>query len=85
MNILNAMDSLLDGLAEDGFPPRHWIIRQSDWLAIGMRFKKGLLPNPELVGHNTYRGIPVHLGELNENELAAIVCGVGDNVTRTAL
>lgn len=70
---MTAMDGLLAAAAESAREPLHWIMPQSDWLAIRECFQQELLADPTVVGANTYKGVPVHFGSVTDNQLVALV------------
>ena len=77
-DILATMDDLLVSVEEAGREPQHWLIRQSDWLEIGRRFRDGDVPDPSAIGAASYREVPVHYSDLEPPAVVGIVDRAGD-------
>jgi hypothetical protein len=71
------MDNLLASAQEQGHEPANYILREAEWAEIGERFK-GDDTDRAVVNGDTYKGIAVHIGPLEDHEQAAIVTRGGE-------
>lgn len=76
MRMLHAMDQLLDAALQAGREPKHWVIRQDDWLEMVARLNADRI-DQSLFPANTYRGVPAHFSAMNDNAMVGLVDAAG--------
>ncbi|WP_311269758.1 hypothetical protein [Sphingobium sp. WCS2017Hpa-17] len=72
MRILHAMDQLLSEALAAGRQPKHWVIREPDWLEMIARLK-GVQLEDEIVVARSYRSIPIQHASLHDEAIVGLV------------
>jgi hypothetical protein len=78
--VIEHMDRLIMQAEDAGRVPLHFMVRQSDWIEIGKRFRANNLPDMAAIGRNTYRGVPIHMSALSDSQIAGLVDGAGNAI-----